>query len=250
MVNSLPDKPPVVLITGAAHRIGAAIAKHMHHVGFNVALHYNRSENTAKDLAEKFNRARSHSAVCLKADLNDAEQVQQLAIDSKNAWGQINALVNNASSFYATPLNQSLSEDWDNLLNSNVKAAFFLSQALSNDLKAQQGSIVNIIDIYAERPLKEHSIYCIAKAGLAMMTKSLAKELAPHVRVNGVSPGAILWPEQSVSQTEKDDILNKVPMQCTGKASDIARTVSWLIQDSPYVTGQIIAVDGGRNLNI
>jgi pteridine reductase len=250
MATSLHDRPNVALVTGGAQRIGAAIAKQLHHNGFNIALHYRNSDAAANKLAEQFNRARSHSAVCIRADLNNIEQVQQLALESKNAWGQLNALVNNASAFYPTPLEQPLDSHWDNLINCNLKGPFFLSQALAPALKASQGSIVNIVDIHGERPLQNHSIYCIAKAGVAMMTKSLAKELAPQVRVNGVAPGAILWPEQPLTDKEKSAMLNKIPLQTTGKTSDIARTVSFLIQDAPYINGQIIAVDGGRTLSM
>lgn len=250
MPHTLPDRSPVVLITGASQRIGAAIAKQLHHIGYNIALHYRHSEIAAHKLAEKFNRARSHSAVCLKADLNDPEQIEQLAMETKNAWGQLNALVNNASTFYPTPLQQQACDDWDILINSNLKGPYLLSKTLAPALAASQGCIVNLIDIHAERPLLNHSIYCIAKAGVAMMTKSFAKELAPQVRVNGVSPGAILWPEQTLKNSEKNAILQKIALQSTGKTSDIARTVSFLINDAPYITGQIIAVDGGRSLNM
>ena len=250
MNNPITDSAKVVLITGAAKRIGAAIAKQMHHLGFNVVLHYNTSDNEATRLANQFNLARSHSAVCLQANLNDTEQVQQLALDAKNAWGKLDAVVNNASTFYPTPLGEVTSEHWDQLINSNLKGAFFLCQALAPTLKTYCGCIVNIVDIYAERPLRNHSIYCIAKAGVAMMTQSLAKELAPDVRVNGVAPGAILWPEQPLDQNDKNSILKKIPLQNIGKASDIARTVAFLIQDAPYISGQIIAVDGGRSVDL
>ena len=250
MVKAFSNTTHAVLVTGASHRIGAAITKQLHHIGFNIAIHYRTHSAAANKLAEQLNSARNHSAVCLQADLNKPDEIQQLALDAKNAWGQLNALVNNASTFYPTPLDQTLDEDWDTLINSNLKGPFFLSQALAPELKINQGCIVNIIDIYSERPLLNHAIYCIAKAGMAMMTKSLAKELAPDIRVNGVAPGAILWPEQTLKEADKASILEKVALQSTGKASDIARTVSFLIQDAPYISGQIISVDGGRNLNM
>ena len=242
--------PKVALITGAAKRIGAQIAKELHQRDFNIVIHYRNSQQPADNLALQLNKIRPHSAICIQANLTAISEVQQLATQAEKVWGKIDALVNNASSFYPTPLENITEQNWDDLINSNLKGPFFLSQALAPSLKEQQGCIINIVDIYSERPLAEHSIYCIAKSGVAMMTKVLAKELAPKVRVNGISPGAILWPENNLSAQQQQTILEKVPLQRIGDASDIAQTVAFLIADAPYINGQIIAVDGGRNLHI
>jgi pteridine reductase len=241
---------PVALITGASQRIGAEIARQLHQLGFNIIIHYCHSEKHATDLAQTLNSERKNSAHCLQADLTSLEQVQQLATAAEQYWGQIDVLVNNASSFYPTPINQATDNDWSVLIDSNLKGPFFLTQALTPTLKQQKGCVINLVDIHSERPMRDHTIYSIAKAGVAMMTKTLANEMAPEVRVNGVSPGAILWPEQELAEENKTAILDKVPMKKIGSVSDIARTVTFLINDAPYITGQIIAVDGGRSLNL
>lgn len=240
----------VALVTGAAQRIGAEICKTLHAAGFNIVIHYRSSSQPAEALAEQLNQQRSHSAHCLKADLTNSSDVQALATAAEKQWGHIDALINNASTFYPTPLNTSTADDWDALFDSNVRGPFFLSQALTPTLSERKGCIVNLVDIHSEKPMAEHTIYSMAKASVAMMTKTLAKEMAPVVRVNGVSPGAILWPEQALDPNNKSSILNKVPMQKIGDVSDIAKTVAFLVNDAPYVTGQIIAVDGGRSLNM
>ena len=241
---------PVALITGAARRIGAQIAETLHSADFNIVLHYRNSAAAARQLTETLNQRRQNSAICLAADLNQADQVQQLAAQSQNHWGRIDALINNASSFYPTPIGSATDAQWDDLLGSNVKAPFFLSQALAPGLTTQRGAIVNIADIHGESPLAEHTVYCIAKAGNRMLTQSLARELAPAVRVNGIAPGAILWPEQAaeLSDSSKRKILEEVPLARTGAPGDIAGTVLFLRTRAPYITGQIIAVDGGRSL--
>ncbi|MGK0498441.1 MAG: pteridine reductase [Oceanicoccus sp.] len=238
------------LITGAAQRIGAEIARRLHQQDCNVIIHYRGSADAAKKLAAALNQQRNGSAQCLQADLSNMDDVKRLAKQALACFGQIDVLVNNASSFYPTAFQQASEDDWSALIDSNVKGPFFLSQYLSDSLKKQQGCIINLVDIHSEKPLREHSIYCMAKAAVAMMTQSLAKELAPEVRVNGVSPGAILWPEQEMNNKQKESVLEKVPMQRTGEASDIAKTVAFLVNDAPYITGQIIAVDGGRSLNL
>ncbi len=238
------------LVTGASQRIGADIARELHRRNFNVIVHYRESQSQATELARQLNADRNNSAVCLQADLSCLSEVQQLAIDASNVWGRIDALVNNASSFYPTPIKQASEQDWNTLVDSNLKGPFFLSQAFITSLEDTRGCIVNLIDIFGEKPMSEHCIYSIAKAGVTMMTKTQAKELAPHIRVNGVSPGAILWPEKNLSEEEKASILNKVPMQHIGATADIACTVAFLVCDAPYISGQVIAVDGGRSLNI
>ena len=242
---------PVALVTGAAKRIGAEIARHLHRQGFNLVLHYRQSRSQAQVLEQELNQQRANSAIALCADLNQLSQIEQLAKAASCHWQRLDLLVNNASSFYPTPLGNTSEQQWDDLLNSNVKAPFFLAQALAEPLRASGGAIINIADIYAERPLLNHSVYCIAKAGNAMLTKTLAKELAPRVRVNGIAPGAILWPEQEcLSDDAKSNLLAKTPLQERGKAEDIARTIVFLAQQAPYITGQILAVDGGRSLII
>ncbi len=240
----------IALVTGGAQRIGAAISKELHQQGFNIVIHYRHSKQAATELASQLNQQRQHSAICLQADLNSPAEVKQLAIDAEQVWGHINALVNNASSFYPTPFEQATEADWTTLIDSNMKGPFFLSQALTATLREQQGCIVNIVDIHSEKPMREHAIYSIAKAGVAMMTKALAMELAPDIRVNGVSPGAILWPKQESSEQKKQLIRDKIPMQRTGEPTDIARSVAFLVCEAPYISGQIIAVDGGRSLNM
>lgn len=247
----------VALVTGAAKRIGAEIARQLHASGFNLVIHYNHSMVAANKLIEELNSERENSAIGIKADLNDHAQIAQLAYQSVAHWQRMDLLVNNASSFYPTPLDEASEQDWNDLINSNLKAPFFLSQILSITLKKCRGCIINIADIYAQRPLKNHSIYSIAKAGNVMLTKSLAQELAPDVRVNGIAPGAILWPddyykksEDQLSDENKEKMLAQIPLQQRGQVQDIARTILFLAKDAPYITGQIIAVDGGRSITI
>ncbi len=245
---------PIALITGSAKRIGAECARHLHTAGYNLVLHYRQSAAQVQALVDSFNQQRPHSAVAIAADLNQPEQLQQLAQASLQCWQRLDLLVNNASSFYPTPFGKVTEPQWNDLLNSNLKAPFFLAQALAPALASSNGAIVNIADIYGERPLLHHSVYSIAKAGNIMLTQALAIELAPRVRVNGIAPGAILWPEQ---QSDTDDaqqkqaaLLQKTPLQVRGQAADIARTLVFLAREAPYITGQVIAVDGGRRLCI
>ncbi len=238
------------LITGAAQRLGAAITRRLHRDGCNVIIHYRSSAQQAQQLADELNQQRTDSAVCLGADLVDHDAVIRLAEQALGYWGRIDVLINNASSFYPTAVGEATQQDWQQLMAGNAEGAFFLSQALLPSLRQHGGCIVNMVDIHAQRPLDHYPLYSMAKAALAMMTKSLAKELAPAVRVNGVAPGAILWPEHEVADAAKQRILDKIPLQRTGKAEDIARTVAFLVNDAPYITGQIIAVDGGRSLQI
>jgi len=241
----------VVLITGSSHRIGAQIARTLHEAGFKLILHYRDSKKGAEQLAADLNLARSESAALIQGELSNVEAIERIAQTATSVWGRVDALINNASTFYPTPLGTGTGDDWDKLFNSNAKGPFFLSQALAPELKKNNGNIINIVDIYSEKPLKDHTIYCMAKAALNMMTKSLARELAP-IRVNGVSPGAILWPETDgeITEQSKQAILEKVPLGTTGQPSDIANTVKFLLCDGPYINGQIIAVDGGRSTNI
>jgi pteridine reductase len=255
--SNAKNQTRVALVTGAAKRIGSEIARHLHTAGFNLAIHYNQSSISAQELVDELNDTRENSAIGLQADLNDHTQVINLAQQSTQQWQRLDVLVNNASSFFPTPIGEATLEDWDNLINSNLKAPFFLAQALAPILKQNHGCIINIADIYAQRPLKKHSIYSIAKAGNIMLTKSLAQELAPEVRVNGIAPGAILWPEDYYKKTEeqlsdenKEKMLSQIPLQQRGQVQDIARTILFLAREAPYITGQIIVVDGGRSITI
>jgi pteridine reductase len=244
--NSLQGK--VVLITGAARRIGAAIAARLHECGADVAIHYRGSADAATELAQQFNAQRRDSASVFEADLVDVTCLPGL-IDNITAWrGRLDVLVNNASSFYPTPPGEITEAHWDDLIGSNLKAPLFLSQAALPELRKSCGVIINIVDIHADRPLRNHTVYGTAKAGLAMLTRSLAKDLAPEVRVNGVSPGAILWPESNMNDTTKSAILEQIPLGRTGDPGDVAGCVLYLIRDATYVTGQIVAVDGGRSI--
>jgi pteridine reductase len=244
--NNLNNK--VALITGAARRIGATIATRLHESGADVAIHYRGSADEAAALAGKLNAQRPDSAATFAADLTDLSSLQGL-IDGVHDWrNRLDILVNNASSFYPTPVGEISEDHWDDLLGSNLKAPLFLSQAAAPSLREANGVIINIVDIHGQRPLRDHTVYGISKAGLAMLTRSLAKDLAPEIRVNGVSPGAILWPEDDMSDETKDIILEQVPLDSTGDPDDIAGCVLFLATDAGYITGQIIAVDGGRSI--
>mgnify|MGYP001813806681 FL=1 len=244
--RSLDNK--IILVTGSARRIGATIVTRLHAEGARVAIHYRGSAEAATELAGNLNAIRPDSAATFQADLLLTDDVPRL-VDEVLAWGgRLDALVNNASTFYPTPVGEITESDWDDLVGSNFKAPLFLSQAAAPHLKAANGSIVNLVDIHAQRPLRDHPVYSPAKAALAMLTRSLAKDLAPEVRVNGVSPGAILWPEDGMTDSAQASILQQVPLGRPGEPGDIAGCVLYLLRDAPYVTGQIIAVDGGRSI--
>jgi pteridine reductase len=237
-----------VLITGAAKRIGAACARLLHDQGCNVLLHYKSSGQEAEQLCDELNLKRQDSAKLVQGNLRHIEELETVAQLALSSWGGVDVLINNASSFYPTPLDSASEAQWDDLLGSNLKAPFFLSKALSDGLAKRKGCIVNIVDIHAERGLPNYPVYSIAKAGLVAMTKILAKELGPSVRVNAVAPGAILWPETDLSEHDKSEILQRVPLARSGSPEDIAKAVLYLVKDADYVTGQIITVDGGRTL--
>ncbi len=244
--NNLAEK--VVLVTGAARRIGAAIVTRLHENGARVAIHFRGSADDAAALAARLNAAREDSARTFQADLLDTAALPRL-VDDVAAWrGRLDGLVNNASTFYPTPVGEISEAHWDDLVGSNFKAPLFLSQAAVGELRKTRGGIVNIVDIHARRPLRDHAVYGPAKAALAMLTRSLARDLAPEIRVNGVSPGAILWPEDGMSDAVKQTILRQVPLGRPGDPDDIAGCVLYLLRDAGYVTGQIVAVDGGRSI--
>jgi len=236
------------LVTGAARRIGAEIVRTLHAAGARVAVHYRSSVVEAENLRDTLNQERAESAAIFAADLNETAGLQDL-VDEVVGWsGGLDVLVNNASSFYPTPIGSVTESNWHDLVGSNFKAPLFLTQAALPYLRNGGGNVVNIVDIHARRPLADHAVYGPAKAALEMLTRSLAKELAPEVRVNGVSPGAILWPEGELSEADRKSILRQIPMRRTGEPEDIAGCVLYLVGSAPYVTGQVIAVDGGRSL--
>ena len=244
--SSLDGK--VALVTGAARRIGATISRCLHQHGADVAVHYRASADEANALCDELNSLRPNSAMAVAADLSATSEMPAL-IASVTGWhGHLDILINNASSFYPTPLGEVSEDNWDDLVGSNLKAPLFLSQAALKALKKTRGVIINMIDIHSQRPLRDHAVYGSAKAGLAMLTRSLAKDLAPEIRVNGVSPGAILWPEEGMDDKTRASILQQIPAGRAGDPEDIAGCVLYLVRDASYVTGQIIAVDGGRSI--
>jgi len=235
------------LITGAADRLGAQIARTLHENGANLIIHYRRSADAAQALVDEFNRARTDSAQAVRADLSSGAEIEALAAAACEAFGGLDILINNASSFYPTRFGEIDERAWDDLVASNYKAPLFLSQACYPALRAAEGCIVNLVDIYATRPLNRHSVYCSAKAANQMLVKSLALELAPEVRVNGIAPGAILWPNSGPDAEAREALLEAVPLKRLGGAQSIADTVMFLVGND-YVTGEIVRVDGGSLL--
>ena len=242
----------VVLITAGAKRVGAAICRKLHLHGASLMVHYRSSLEEAQWLETELNQIRPGSVALVRADLLDISQIPRLISQTIQKFGKLDALINNASSFFPTPVGAVTEAGWDDLIGSNLKAPLFLSQEAAPHLKNQLGCIVNIVDIHADRPLKNYVIYSSAKAGLSSLTRSLALELAPEIRVNGVSPGPILWPENDEWKdlSVRQSIISKTLLKRMGEPDDIARTVLFLIADAPYVTGQIIVVDGGRSVNL
>ena len=237
------------LVTGAANRLGAQIARTLHQNGANLIIHYRGSADNAEALKQHLNDLRAESACCLQADLNDLEAINILAHDAVKFYHGLDILINNASSFYPTAIGKISEKDWDDLIGSNFKAPLFLSQACYPHLREASGVIINMLDIYASSPLKNHSLYCSAKAANQMLVKSLALEMAPEVRVNGIAPGAILWPEHSGTEPPEyqKKLLKKIPLQKTGSPESIAQTAMFLLGND-YITGEVIKVDGGRLL--
>ena len=240
----------VALVTGAARRVGAVIARRLHSAGMDVVLHHRRSDNEASALQAQLERARPGSTLVLKADLSEFDRLPEMIAHGIGRFGRLDALVNNASAFYPTPMGTTTPAMWDDLFAANARAPFFLSQAAAPHLKASGGAIVNLVDIYAERPLANHTVYVMAKAALQAMTLSLARELGPEVRVNAVAPGAVLWPEEGKSPAEQAAMVSTTALGRSGTPEDVAEAVRWLLMDAGYTTGQVIRVDGGRSLNM
>lgn len=238
----------VVLITGAAHRIGATTARFLHDAGYNIILHYLSSRSPAQALQEELNSKRENSVVLVQADLTANNALNALVKEAYNAWKRLDVLINNASTFYRTPIGTANDQHWNDLFGTNVKAPFFLAQAAAPALRKTRGCIINMVDIHARRPLKEYSIYSMAKAALETMTKALARELGPEIRVNGVAPGAILWPDD-IDEVTKQRIVSKTFLKRKGEPEDIAKAIRFIIEDATYMTGQIISIDGGRSLS-
>ncbi len=238
----------VALITGGARRIGAAIAEALHRAGFNVVVHFRTSKQAALALRQRLEAWRPDSVRLVHAELSSVNAVESLVAEAVGSWGRLDVVVNNASAFYPTPLGETSEAQWEELLASNLKAPFFLSQAAFPQLRRWNGCIVNLTDVYGLRPRPGYPVYSVAKAGLAALTRSLALEMAPDVRVNAVAPGAILWPEQGISADDRRALIKAIPLRRMGREEDITRAVRYLVCDAPYVTGQIIAVDGGRSL--
>ena len=235
-----------VLITGGARRIGAAIARCLHDAGMNIVIHYRNSADAAESLRDTLNHERAGSASLCAGDLVSAVDCETLSESAFRAFGRLDALVNNASAFFPTPIGTTTEAQWEMLISANLKAPFFLAQACANALRTYRGAIVNLTDIYAERPLAAHPVYCASKAGLLSLTRSLARELGPEIRVNAVAPGAILWPEGEEDLAVQEKILKRTPLKRRGDPQDIAATVRFLLQDAGFITGQVINVDGGR----
>lgn len=238
----------VALVTGSARRIGAVTVQALHKAGATVVVHYRSSSIEAESLSAELNAVRTDSCFLQQADLSDVAAIKSMIKAVIKQIGRLDILVNNASSFYPTELGEITEQQWDDLMASNLKAPLFLSQAATPELIKHQGCIVNMVDIYGIRPLKNHPVYSAAKAGLIMLTKSLAKELGPDVRVNGVAPGAILWPE-SDDNTDQQVLLDKTCLKREGTPEDIAKAILFLVRDADYITGHIIPVDGGRMVN-
>ncbi len=242
----------VILVTGGARRVGVATCRRLHSQGATLVVHYRASESEARALEAELDQVRPGSVALVQADLLETANLPSLIDETVSHFGRLDALVNNASSFFPTPLGEITEDGWEDLIGSNLKAPLFLSQAAAPQLKRQRGCIVNIVDIHSEWPLQRYVVYNAAKGGLASLTRSLAVELAPEVRVNGISPGPILWPEAGewMDEASRQHIIGRTLLKRTGEPDDIARTVSFLIADAPYITGQIIAVDGGRSVNL
>lgn len=238
-----------ILITGAAHRIGAHMARTLHDQGANIVLHYRNSKTTAEALQNELNTLRAGSVFLVQGDLLEIQTIDHVIQQAVTLAGQLDVLINNASSFYPTPVGSVSEQQWDDLVGTNMKAPFFLSQAAAPYLKKTHGCIVNIVDIHADRPLRQYPVYSMAKAGLVMMTQALACELGPEVRVNAIAPGAIMWPDNDMDEDTQEKIISRTFLKRKGDPHDIAKTAVFLIREATYMSGQVLTVDGGRSLN-
>ena len=250
MNSSLQDK--VILITGGARRVGASICRLLHASGANLMIHYRSSVGEARALQSELNLQRPNSAAIIHGDLLNLAVLPSLVQETISHFGRLDVLINNASSYYATEIGEIGDDEWEDLIGSNLKAPLFLSQAAAMELRKQHGCIVNITDMHVERPKKGYIVYSVAKAGLVTLTKSLAHELGPDVRVNAVAPGPVLWPEDNPQFDEvyRQRVISQTLLKRIGEGDDVAKAVRFLIQDAPFITGQVIAVDGGRSLNL
>jgi pteridine reductase len=248
--SSLQDK--VVLITGGAKRVGASICRLLHGGGAKLMIHYRNSVGEARALQSELNLQRPNSAAIIQGDLLNLAVLPSLIQETVSHFGHLDVLINNASSYYATEIGEIGDDQWEDLIGSNLKAPLFLAQAAAHELRKQQGCIINITDMHVERPKKGYVVYSIAKAGLVTLTKSLAQELGPDVRVNAVAPGPVLWPEDNPQFDEvyRQRVISQTLLKRIGECDDVAKAVRFLIQDAPFITGQVIAVDGGRSLNL
>lgn len=243
--NSLEGK--VALITGGAHRIGAAIARKLHGHGMKLVIHYHTSEKAAHALQDELHKIRPESVMLMRGDLNNGERLaRNLIFETVESFDRLDVLVNNASRFYPTPVGEATEAQWDDIVGTNLRAPYFIAQAAAPHLKKNGGCIVNIADIYGDRPLIGYLIYSVAKAGVIMLTKALARELGPEIRVNAIAPGVILWPENDLDEMSKQRIISRTPLKRSGDTDDVARTALFLIRDGGFITGQVLAVDGGR----
>lgn len=248
MTDPLPLSGQTALVTGAARRVGAQIARTLHAAGANIMIHCHRSLTEAQRLAAQLEQARAGSAAVSVTDLRDTAALPGLIAGTCDRFGALDLLINNASSFYPTPIGQITLAQWNDLIGTNLQAPLFLAQAAAPELRRRGGSLLNIVDIHGMRPLREHAVYSTAKAGLIMLTRALARELAPQVRVNAIAPGAVLWPEQGLDELRRDRIRAQTPLQRPGTPEDIARAVLFFATEAPFVTGQVLAVDGGRSI--
>jgi pteridine reductase len=237
-----------VLVTGGARRLGAAIATRLHSAGASILVHYRHSGADAQRLVAGFNATRTGSARGVAADLSDLAALPGIVAAAVDGFGRLDVLVNNASTFYATPVGTITPQQFDDLVGTNMRAPLFLSQAAAPALRATQGLIINMVDIHGRRPLREHPVYSAAKAGLVMLTRALARELGPEIRVNGIAPGPVMWPERGMTDSLKTEIIGKTALRRAGSPDDVARAALYLAVDAPYVTGQVLTVDGGRSL--
>lgn len=250
MMDAVALEGKVALITGGARRIGAHVAETLHQQGMNLALHYRSSPADAERLRRRLHERRGGSVQLLEADLADPEVPARLVQQTVSHYGRLDVLINNASTFYPTPLGETTPEQFDDLVGINLRAPYFMVQAARPHLEESRGCVINMADIYAERPMPSFPLYCAAKAGVVSLTRSLARALGPHVRVNAVAPGAILWPEGEGDDAARERLVKRTPLKRTGEAEEVARAILFLVRDATFTTGQVLAIDGGRSVVI